>query len=93
MLYFSGIKDKGLILRQFDPQIHDDETALGHFLKMVPNKDLKSYEITWPQLPPVSKHWRCRALNYISHCIGHEGENSLLSELIRQDLVQTCNTS
>ena len=41
----------------------------------------------WPQLPNTSKTmWDANPLCFISYSVGHEGENSLLSELIKQDL-------
>jgi len=49
----------------------------------VPEKDLKQLKITWPELPPAAHKWDSKPLNYISHVIGHEGPNSLLSELIK----------
>lgn len=42
--------------------------------------------IRWPKLPPVRDRWDGNPLQYLSHALGHEGENSLMSELIRQDL-------
>ena len=42
--------------------------------------------IKWPVLPSVKEYWNGSPLHYLSNSLGHEGENSLLSELIRQDL-------
>ena len=64
-----------------------DETALGHFVKIVPIKDLRSLSISWPQLPDTRHLWDSNPLGYISHVIGHEGQNSLLSTLVKRDLV------
>jgi secreted Zn-dependent insulinase-like peptidase len=33
------------------------------------------------QLPPLLQHYDCKADEYISHLVGHEGPGSLLSEL------------
>lgn len=37
-------------------------------------------------MPSATEKWRSKPLNYISHVVGHEGPNSLLSELIKQGL-------
>lgn len=37
-------------------------------------------------MPSTRQYWDASPLDYLSHVIGHEGKNSLLSELIRQDL-------
>jgi insulysin len=37
-------------------------------------------------LPDQRGNWKSKPLSYISHLVGHEGKNSLLSELIKQDL-------
>ena len=42
--------------------------------------------IKWPKLPCTKKIWDGNPLGYLSHIFGHEGENSLLSELVKQDL-------
>ena len=63
-----------------------DNNVLGHVIQYVPVKDSKLLTIKWPDLPSVKDLWSGNPLLYLSHSIGHEGENSLLSELIRQDL-------
>ena len=42
--------------------------------------------IKWPKLPSVKQYWEGSPLYYLANLVGHEGKNSLLSELIRQDL-------
>lgn len=49
---------------------------------MVPTKDNKQMEVMWPMLKSTNDFWSSKPLSYISHNIGHEGKNSLLSELI-----------
>ena len=66
--------------------VFDNETGLGHIIKMVPLKDVKQLSIKWPALPDLRAFWREKPGHYIAHTIGHEGKNSLLSELIKQDL-------
>ena len=87
--HFSGILNKDLILRDFIAEGVPlyDESTLGHLVKIVPIKELRSLSLNWPQLPDLRHLWDSNPLHYLSHVIGHEGKNSLLSELIKQDLV------
>jgi insulysin len=66
--------------------MYDSDNAFGHMIKIVPVKDVKRLEIKWPMLHDSRNLWEGDPLSYISHLIGHEGKNSLLSELIRMDL-------
>jgi insulysin len=52
---------------------------------MVPVKDKDQLIMYWI-LPYFQDDLKGRPLNYFSHLIGHEGENSLLSYLISEDL-------
>ena len=36
-------------------------------------------KVMWPELPEQANKWRSKPLEYLSHVIGHEGPNSLLS--------------
>ena len=60
-----------------------DKSALGHIVQFVPIKELRMMSIKWPKLPSMKERWDGKPLNYISHVLGHEGKNSLLSELIK----------
>ena len=85
--HFSAIQNKNLTLKDFtNEKSLFDETTLGHLVKIVPIKDMRQLTLTWPQLPDSRHLWDANPLSYISHVIGHKGKNSLLSELIRQDL-------
>ena len=86
--HFSGVVNKDLLLRDFTdgPPLYD-ETAYGHLIKIIPVKDQRTLTIKWPQLPSIEHLWDGNPLSYISHVLGHEGNNSLISELIKQDLV------
>lgn len=84
---FSEITNKDLVLKDFTagPALYD-ETAYSHIIKIIPIKDTRTITIAWPQLPSTEALWEGDPLQYISHVLGHEGQNSLLSELIKQDL-------
>ena len=69
-----------------------DESSLGHLIKFVPIKELRLLSIKWPKLPSTKEKWDGNPLKYLSHVLGHEGENSLLSELIKQDLAITLSS-
>jgi len=70
-----------------------NENGLGHIYYVVPEKDIKLLKIAWPELPAASHKWQSKPLNYITHVIGHEGPNSLLSELIKQGLATSLSAS
>ena len=79
--------NKNLTLPDFSEEvIFNHDNGLGHLYKVVPLKDLKSLTINWPNLPEQRSNWKSKPMGYISSCVGHEGKNSLLSELIKQDL-------
>ena len=91
--HFSEVQNKDLVTTDFtkgDPLY--DETALGHIVKIVPVKDTKQLTINWPQLPSAKYLWDANPVDYLSHVIGHEGKNSLLSELIKQDLASSLSS-
>ena len=47
--HFSGIENKDLTLTDYTQgELPYDETTLGHFVKIVPIKDLRSLSIEWP---------------------------------------------
>ena len=80
---FSDIVDKDLSLADLSDDPMFDGNTLGHLVKFIPIKELKSLTIKWPKLPTTKDLWNGNPLNYLSHILGHEGENSLLSELIK----------
>lgn len=61
----------------FDPSPY---SSLGVRLEVVPVKDSRQLEITWPT-PSVEGHFDSKPMNYLSHLIGHEGPGSILSLL------------
>lgn len=67
---------------------------LGKFVRIVPIKNQDYLEIKWVT-DFLQPHYRSCPGKYISHLLGHEGENSLLSLLIKEDLAQelSCGSS
>jgi insulysin len=90
--HFQNIEDKQLVLQDFSA---DDlfKSRTGAWVKIVTVKDLKMLKLLWPNLPRDTEFYKTSPLGYISHVLGHEGENSLLSELIRKDLATSCDSS
>ena len=62
------------------------ELGKGCVLRYLPLKATKVFTIKWEDFPSTYKQGPGSALNYIGHVIGHEGQNSLLSYLISEDL-------
>ena len=75
---FTDIADKNVKLRDFSQEVVYDETSLGHVFKIVPNKNIKRLKLLW-NLPSSHKLWKSKPNSYLSHLIGHEGPNSLLT--------------
>jgi len=90
--HFSGIPDKNLPEIDYtDEVIFNHENGLGHFLRIVPQKDIRVLKLKWPTLPPFREHWRVKPFRYITEVIGSESKNSLLSELIKQGYATSCD--
>ena len=62
---------------------HSADNGLGHIFRIVPEKDMKTLYIKWPGMPGTLAKYRVKPIQYLGHVIGHEGQNSLLSTLIR----------
>jgi insulysin len=79
-------------LADFSKEVVYDASSLGQLVKAVPNKNLKQLRILW-NLPSSSLMWNSKPNSYISHCLGHEGPNSLLSQLIKESLATALTSS
>lgn len=95
---FKDVENKHTAMRDFsldehgNPAVVFDERSLGHFYRLVPNKNLKKLSIQW-LLPFSEDLWRNKPNVYITHVLGHEGPNSLLSHLIKEGLATSLNSS
>jgi insulysin len=58
---------------------------LGKLIKYVPIQDKDVLKFFWT-LPLCQEDWKSKPLSIISHLVGHEGENSLLSYLKQRGL-------
>lgn len=89
---FSDVPNKDAKLKEFFHETPFDETNLGHIYKVIPNKDIKRLSISWI-LPYSEEKWRSKPNNYITHLLGHEGPNSLLSHLIKTGYATSLSSS
>jgi insulysin len=88
------VQNKNYVGQDFSNEVtFCSENGLGHIYFVVPEKDNKQLKITWPEMPSAANKWRSKPLSYISHVLGHEGPNSLLSELIKQGLATSLSAS
>ena len=89
---FSGVEDRNLPKPNFkDEKVHDSESTFQKICQIIPSKDIKSLSLYW-ELPPTSTFCRAKSSRYLSHVIGHEGPNSLLSHLIKESLATSLSS-
>lgn len=82
---FSPIINKNVVVPSFfDPKPYD-ESNLGYIYKIEPVMQENKIQIFIPIIY-TEKMYDTKPASYLSHCLGHEGEGSLLSALIREDL-------
>ena len=83
---FSEVENKNLPANDFSEDVvFDKENTFGRILKIIPDKLIKQIALTW--ILPVSPVMDMGKSNgYLSQVFGHEGPNSLLSQLIKEDL-------
>ena len=62
-------------------------TCLGSLLKVKSVMSRKELKLLWPW-PPVQQLYKSKPHHYISHLLGHEGKNSILSMLKKEELAQ-----
>ncbi|CAD8058440.1 unnamed protein product [Paramecium sonneborni] len=84
--YFETIQNKNLTSPSYNIMPFN-QTNLGQLIKYVPIKNQDYLELIYI-LDYLYPHYRSCPGKYLSHLIGHEGENSLLSLLIKEDLAQ-----
>ncbi|AET38766.1 metalloendopeptidase Ecym_3273 [Eremothecium cymbalariae DBVPG len=79
---FKDVPDKGIDVHEYNAKVFTP-TYLTKIIKAKPIKDLKRVEVSF-DVPDTETFWDSRPADYISHLIGHESSNSLLSYLISQ---------
>eukprot|EP01043_Picozoa_sp_COSAG02_P003721 COSAG02_NODE_93_length_37477_cov_78.101129_6_plen_387_part_00 len=58
---------------------------LGHTVRVVPIKEVRSLQMTWP-LPPQDGNYETKPTRYLAHLLGHESAGSVLSVLKKEGL-------
>ena len=90
---FNPVKNKDVVLPDYSkPRMPFDKDNLAKIVKWRPIKDKNSLELYFV-LPYVTPEYTTKPLEYFSHLIGHEGENSLLSYLKKEDLAVEISTN
>lgn len=83
---FSEVENRDLPVKDFsDHVVFDEKHTFGRICKIIPSKDIKALTMEW-QMPVSTTFSKKKSCNYLSHSIGHEGPNSLLSQLIKDSL-------
>lgn len=89
---FEDVENKSVELEDRSTPYPFPEEKLGKIFRIVPHKDIRRLDIKWI-LPPTKHLYRVKPGEFISHIIGHEGPNSLLSYLIREGLAYELTSS
>jgi insulysin len=89
---FNAVENKNVKLIDFSQEVVYDHDSYGHLIKIVPNKNIKQLNLMW-NLPPSVIYWKEKPNSVLSHLLGHEGRNSLLSQLIKEGLATGLNAS
>ena len=84
-LHFAEVPDKGLAEPDYSkhPAAYDEKN-LGYLFKVVPVMDKDELEFKWVVPRCFDKAVDTKPDHYLTHLLGHEGPNSLLSKLQRE---------
>lgn len=89
---FSGIENKNVVVPSFaDPPLYPEEN-LGYLFKVKPIKNRNQLVFHWYYPECREKDVYYKSMNIASHVLGHEGENSLCSYLMKEDLITELTT-
>ena len=75
---FSNVANKNVTVPTWNDHPYADQG--GFQLKVVPIKDLRHLNMTFP-IKDYMEAFHSKPVTYLSHLVGHEGKGSLLSEL------------
>jgi len=80
---FHQIVNKELPVKDWSGEtVFDKDHSFGRIFKVIPQKHMKSLIMSWQMHSSGGTFSRKKSSRYLSHLVGHEGPNSLLSELI-----------
>ena len=75
---FNNVINKNVTVPSWPDHPYADQGGVQ--LKVVPIKDLRSLNMTFP-IKDYVEAFHSKPVTYLSHLVGHEGSGSLLSEL------------
>ena len=81
---FSSVKNNNITTKEFIEMPYTEEN-LGDIWRIFPVEDKDAIEYVWI-FESFENHYKNHPVKYISHLVGHEGPNSLLSYLIDEGL-------
>eukprot|EP00906_Rhabdomonas_costata_P015196 RCo021846 len=77
--HFGAIRNTGVPPPRFEGQPFT-EKELGYWYNLIPVLNTRVLTLLFP-MPVGAEEYRCKALNYLAHLIGHVGEGSILQAL------------
>lgn len=83
--HFSTVKNKNAQRLNTSLPVAYGKDQLGKFLRVVPVSPKHKVIVMW-KFPDTIKNYKTKPSHYLSHILGHEGQNSLLSYLIDEEL-------
>ena len=91
---FSEVINKDVVPPDYSkPAVPFDTENRGQIAKWRPIQDKNKLELYFILPVYVEKEFKTKPLHYFSHLLGHEGENSILSYLKKEDLAVEVSTS
>ena len=84
--HFSKVENRNLPARDFSKEVvYDEAHTFGRICKIIPDKVLRQIALKWINPPTTALNTK-KSSYYISKVMGNEGPNSLLSQLIKENL-------
>lgn len=84
--FFGSVENKNLKELDFAVPPAFDSTRLGKIYKIVPVNAKHILKVSW-LFPDTHLKYKTKPADYLTHLLGHEGPNSLLSYLLEEQLV------
>ena len=81
---FISVPNKNISLPQLKPPVFSTNSTITN---IIPVKNTKALRLVWA-LPSLVNSYGCKPDGYLSHLLGHEGKNSLLSYLKHENLAE-----
>lgn len=86
ILNFESVENKNLKTKDYSKEvIFDKEHSFARIYKVIPGAHIRQISMIWV-MPESYSNWRSKSPQYLSHVFGHEGPNSLFSQLVKEGL-------